>query len=97
MEPFSVSAVLAALQAIDPRSSTGEDKLPPFFLKLAAPLVADQLLHIFNLSISSSTFPSIWKMAHVLPLHKAGDRKELNIFIDQFLNCHASLKFWNLW
>ena len=27
LEPFSVSAVLAALQAIDPRSSTGEDKL----------------------------------------------------------------------
>lgn len=77
-EPFSGSVVFEALQSIDTRKSTGEDNVDPFFLKLAAPLITEQITYIFNLSISTGIVPSIWKTAHVFPLHKGGDRSDLN-------------------
>ena len=32
----------------------------------------DFLLHIFNLSWSSHSFPSIWKTSYIIPIHKMG-------------------------
>ena len=48
--PFFLHRVFEALQAADARSSAGEDKLDPFFLRLSAPLMTEQSTHIFNLS-----------------------------------------------
>ena len=67
--PFTCSEVFDALQTINPKCSTGEDNLDSFFLKLAAPIITQQLTDIFNLSISSGKFPIQWKSAHVVPLH----------------------------
>lgn len=47
--PFHYAEVLNALQALDSKSSTGEDKLDSFLLKLAAPIIAEPLRNIFNL------------------------------------------------
>ena len=77
-QPLSCTDVLCALQTIDARKSTGEDGLDPFFLKLAAPLIYEEITHIFNLSLLLGTFPISWKTAHVTPLHKGGDRGDLN-------------------
>ena len=52
--------------------------LDPFLLKLSAPLIAESLTHIFNLTIISGTIPKVWKAAHVVPLHKGGDPCDLN-------------------
>ena len=73
--------VLKFLQGLDIRKSTGTDDLRSRLLKMAAPLVADSLTYICNLSIKTSTFPDKWKEAKVRPLHKAGPVNELNIFI----------------
>ena len=78
LTPFTVSEVLGALNGLDPKSSTGEDNLDPFLLKLSAPIITEQLAHIFNLSVSSGIFPQIWKMACVTPLHQNGDKVVLN-------------------
>ncbi len=67
-----------ALQAFDPRSSTGEDNVDYFTLKLAAPIIAEPLRHIFNLSLTTGNFPTLWKSAHVIPLHKGGSRDDMN-------------------
>lgn len=76
--PFHYAEVLDALQALDPRSSTGEDKVNSFILKLAAPIIAEPLRHIFNLSMITGHFPTLWKSAHVIPLHKGGSRHDMN-------------------
>lgn len=54
---FSYAEVLNALQALDPRSSTGEDNLDSFLLKLAAPIIAKPLRYILNLSLTTVTSP----------------------------------------
>ena len=37
----------------------------------------DFLLHIFNLSWSSHSFPSIWKASSIIPIHKMGSLSTL--------------------
>ena len=44
-----------------------------FVIKLVAQNILAPLTHIINLSISTSTFPSSWKLAKVVPLLKKGD------------------------
>lgn len=68
------------LQGLDIRKSTGTDNVGPRLLKMAAPLLADSLTYICNLSISTSMFPDKWKEAKVRPLHKAGPLNDLNNF-----------------
>ena len=74
LNPVSVSSVMSALQAIDPKKATGVDDLDPLFLCMAASLITEPLTHIFNLSITTGVVPMLWKAAHVTPLHKGGDK-----------------------
>ena len=50
--------------------SCGIDGLDTYSLKIAASIVAPVLHHIVVLSIMQFKFPSSWKVAKVLPLHK---------------------------
>ena len=77
-KPFTFYAVLDELATMNTKSSPGEDHLEPFFIKLAAPIIAAPLAHIFNLSISKGIFPTVWKTAFVTPLFKGGDREDIN-------------------
>ena len=42
-------------------------------IKLIRPAIVPALTHIINLSISSKQFPSYWKRAKIIPLHKKDD------------------------
>ena len=52
--------------------STGPDQISAKFLKIAAPIIAPALTQIFNISISKAEFPSQFKLARVVPIHKQG-------------------------
>ena len=49
----------------------GADKISAQLLKLILPHIIPYVTNIFNLSLASGTFPSQWKIAHVLPLLKS--------------------------
>ena len=49
---------------------------PPGLLKDCAMYIATPLCYIINLSISTSTIPTIWKYSKVLPVFKSGDSSE---------------------
>ena len=49
------------------------DGLDSYSLKIAAKLVAVPIHHLVSLSIMQQKFPTLWKKAKVLPLHKKGD------------------------
>ena len=54
--------------------SCGIDYNDGYSIKLAAPLIEDILLHLVNISIESSLYPSLWKVNKVSPQFKKGDK-----------------------
>ena len=70
--PFSTAEFLAAASNLTPSTATGPDKLAYPMLKHLPRSDMDLLLHIFNLSWSSHSFPSIWKTFSIIPIHKMG-------------------------
>lgn len=50
--------------------AVGCDNMHPKFIKILLPLVLPYITHLFNTIITSSTFPSKWKHAKIIPLPK---------------------------
>ena len=70
--PFSPAEFLAAASNLSSSTATGPDKVAYPMLKHLPRSGIDFLLHIFNLSWSSHSFPSIWKTSSIIPIHKMG-------------------------
>ena len=68
--PFSPTEFLAAASNLSSSTATGPDKVAHPMLKHLPHSGMDFLLHIFNLSWSSHSFPSIWKTFSIIPIHK---------------------------
>ncbi len=68
------------LDSISISKATGIDQIPGKILKLvAAPAITQSITMLFNYSIiATESFPSEWKIAKVIPLHKSGSRNLLN-------------------
>ena len=66
-------AIYKKLNNLDCNKGAGPDGIPPIFIhKCAAELVLPLSL-IFNESLSSGDFPSEWKVAKVVPIHKSNN------------------------
>ena len=77
-EPFTFDYisrrfVLKELKALKGQKAPGIDELPPGLLKDCADIIAGPLAYIINLSIKTSTVPSVWKIANITPVFKSGD------------------------
>ena len=70
--PFSPAEFRAAASNLSSSTATGPDKVAYPMLKHLPRSGMDFLLHIFNLSWSSHSFPSIWKTSSIIPIHKMG-------------------------
>ena len=62
--------VLHQLITLDEKKATGLDNISAKFLKMSSHLISVPLCHIFNLSIRKSVYPSLFKLAKVLPVFK---------------------------
>ena len=74
--PFTLAEFLAAASNLSSSTATGPDKVAYPMLKHLPRSGMDFLLHIFNLSWFSNSFPSIWKTSSIIPIYKMG--KPLN-------------------
>ena len=70
--PFSSTELLAAASNLSSSTVTGPDKVAYTMLNHLPRSGMDFLLHIFSLSWSSHSFPSIWKTSSIIPIHKMG-------------------------
>ena len=70
--PFTLAEFLAAASNLSSSTATGPDKVAYSMLKHLPRSGMDFLLHIFNRSWSSHSFPSIWKTSSIIPIHKVG-------------------------
>ena len=68
--PAEIEKLIAGLRN---SKSTGVDYIDTWVIKLVAKEILPALTHIVNLSISHSEFPSLWKLAKVVPLLKKGN------------------------
>lgn len=57
--------------------SFGPDGIPAYLLKQCIFTLAKPLHTIFNLSLNSGTFPSIWKQSYLRPIHKSGPKENI--------------------
>ena len=71
---ISETDVEDVLKLLDNNKACGPDLINPRLLKEGSEFLATKLSHIFNQSLTSSHFPSSWKLANVVPIFKKGDK-----------------------
>lgn len=72
------SEVINIVKNFKDDTAAGHDRITCKLLKYIIKLVADPLVHIFNLSIQQGIFPDNLKLAVIKPIYKAGDKKNIN-------------------
>ena len=65
---------------ININKSSAIDYISTRILKDAFAILVDRLVVCFNLSFTTGSFPDVWKLAKVTPLHKGGQKNQINNF-----------------
>jgi Reverse transcriptase (RNA-dependent DNA polymerase) len=73
---ISMDDIYKKLTGINVKKSTGPDKIPPVLLKRCATSLTFPLHVIFNESLSTGIFPTLWKTSYIRPIHKSGSTHE---------------------
>jgi hypothetical protein len=70
--------VIDVLKALNTTKATGPDEIHPRVLREASHVLGKPLAKLFNLSIQTGTFPTMWKRANVTPIHKKDSTSEVS-------------------
>lgn len=70
--------VAKKLETLSEDYSVGPDKVPPIVLKRCARAFSLPLSILFKSSISSSSFPRLWKSSFIIPIHKKGSKSDID-------------------
>ena len=70
--------MIEVVKEIDSNKSASIDNISTRVLKDAFEYLTKQLTHMFNWSLKTCSFPNSWKKATVVPLHKSGDKSNVN-------------------
>ena len=81
--PADVHEVNLIIFLLNSDKSTGPNRVPTKILKLLKNDISTHLADIFNLSFSSGVFPSVVKIAKVIPVHK----KESKLLYSNYTLC----------
>ena len=77
LKEVTTSDVIKKLQEVNVAKATGHDNISNKVLKIAAPVISKSLADLFNLSITTNTFPDhSCKFGKVFPLFKSGERND---------------------
>ena len=66
--------VLGLLQNIDISKASGQDQISGSMLKATATSIVTPVTKLFNKSISTGCFPTMWKQSNIVPIPKSGDK-----------------------
>jgi Reverse transcriptase (RNA-dependent DNA polymerase) len=89
---ISMSEIETVLTSINVNKGSGDDGIPPAFVKLCADGLKIPLLHIFNLSLAQGIFPTKWKNSFLVPIFKSGKRNDVGNYRGvAILSCFAKL------
>ena len=74
---ISDSEVLHELSKLDASKASGPDNLSCLLLKSYADIFHGPLAHLFRMALSSGTYPSQWKAANLVAVHKSGKKQNV--------------------
>jgi hypothetical protein len=74
---LTIEEVARTLLALDTTKATGPDGIPSRLLKETAWQIAPSLTKIFNRSLSCGEIPAEWKLANIVPVHKKGEKSQV--------------------
>ena len=77
---ISTAFVERELRHLNRNKVTSNDSLPPNLLTDCSSFLAPALVHILNLSLKTSTVPSMWKLAKVSPTFKSGNSEHVESY-----------------
>lgn len=89
----SDAMIKTALSEMKPSTSVGPDGIPAILLKKCSEGMLAPLRHIFNLSLSTGIFPSLWKKAFMFPVHKKGNKNDIDNYRGIAALCATSKLF----
>lgn len=69
--------IIRASSKLKTSYNPGPDGVPSSFLKTHMRDLISPLLHVFRLSLTLGVFPSTWKLAHMFPVHKSGNKHDV--------------------
>nr|VZI48449.1 unnamed protein product [Spirometra erinaceieuropaei] len=84
---FSEGIVRRELEALHESKSPGPDEIPPKLLNELASELSVPLSMLFQTSFGTGTLPIDWKLAHITPLHKGGNRAATTNYRPISLTC----------
>lgn len=82
-----------ALCKLKSSSNPGPDGIPSIILKRCAVSLSSSLASIFNLSLRSGIFPSLWKQSYIFPVFKKGSRRDISNYRGIAALCATSKLF----
>ncbi|PZC76581.1 hypothetical protein B5X24_HaOG204421 [Helicoverpa armigera] len=71
-DPTEIQNIILSLK---PNSAPGYDKISSKLIRLAAPVLTDPITYLCNLSLEQGTYPKIFKIALISPIHKSDDKR----------------------
>lgn len=74
MPDFRADKLLKRLSTVDVGKGPGPDLLAPLLFKRCADVLVHPLSFVFNQCLQTGVFPVIWKISHVVPIFKKGNR-----------------------
>ena len=77
---FTVEEVLKVLKVINVSKSSALHFISSFIIKEAFTILSPQVTYMMNLSIKTSSFPTAWKEALVIPIPKGGDLTQVQSY-----------------
>ena len=75
---LTVHEVYVSLRSLKPSSTTSFDDISNNVLKISAPIISEVLTYVYNLCIAKHYYPTHFKHAKVIPLHKKGNIQDAN-------------------
>ena len=74
LSPCTRSELSKLIRKLPHKNSSGHDNVSNTLLKEMSEFIIDPLLLVFNQSLTSGIFPTIMKLAEIVPLHKGKER-----------------------
>ena len=80
IDKLQISAALleSSITHLKENNHTGHDEIPSIFVKKCSASLPESLLILCSKSLSSGVFPFKWKDDFIFPIHKTGNKHEVN-------------------